>query len=96
MNAHTIKEYILSLENEIERLRYQDSEISVDDANVQLANRFYNKAAEEENLHKKRAYNKAGDIIKNLHFEVTCGEEILHLKGIGRTAARLIDEWLKL
>lgn len=106
MNAHTIKDYILQLERENMELRErlesmmisddEESVVSTDDVNVQLANRFYNKAAEEENHHKKRAYKNAGDVIKSLHFDVTCGEELKHLKGIGRSAMRLIDDWLKI
>lgn len=106
MNAHSIKEYILQLEKENMELREQlemmsrsddeESVVSAEDLNAQLAHRFYDKAHDEENPHKKRAYTNAGNVIKNLDFEVTCGKDLLHLKGIGRSAARLIDDWLKM
>lgn len=109
MNAHSIKEYILKLEKENMELRerleatsvhavyIEDDEESVsssDDVNTELAENFYTKASEEEHPHKKQAYNRAGDIIKNLPFEVTCGEDVAHLKGIGKRSVRLIDKWL--
>lgn len=109
MNAHSIKEYILKLEKENMELRErleaasvhavyieedEESVTSADDTNAELAENFYAKAAEEEHPHKKRAYTHAGDIIKNLPFEVTCGEDVAHLRGIGKRSVRLIDKWL--
>jgi len=109
MNAHSIKEYILKLEKENMELRerleavsvhavcIEDDEESVsssEDTNAELAANFYTKAADEEHPHKKHAYTQAGDVIKNLPFEVTCGEDVAHLRGIGKKSVRLIDKWL--
>tara|TARA_Y100000389_G_scaffold136687_1_gene134255 strand:- start:18099 stop:18458 length:360 start_codon:yes stop_codon:yes gene_type:complete len=116
MNAHSIKEYILSLEKDNFELREQleffnahvttdddesdgssDDDESVgssDDVNVRLSKMFYEKSSEEENINKKRAYEKVGEIIGKLQFEVTSGEEIQGIKGIGPKAVRLINQWL--
>lgn len=116
MNAHSIKEYILSLEKANFELREQleffnahvttdddesdgssDDDESVgssNDVNVRLSNMFYKKASEEENINKKRAYEKVGEIIGKLKFEVMSGEEIQGIKGIGPKAVRLINQWL--
>ena len=110
MNAHSIKEYILKLEKENMALREQlesstnaqytygsddeESVTSAEDCNGQLAIRFYNKAAVEDDTHKKQAFNRVGDIIKNLDFEVECGEDVQGIRGIGKTSVRLIDKWL--
>jgi|SaaInl6LU_22_DNA_1037377.scaffolds.fasta_scaffold03402_7 hypothetical protein len=108
MNAHSIKEYILKLEKENMELReqleaasthavYFDDEESVssaEDVNAELAERFYAKADKEENPHKKHAYKNVGDIIKTLHFEVSHGEDVKHIRGIGKSAVRLINQWL--
>lgn len=110
MNAHAIKEYILKLEKENMALREeldstygQCTEMSDDDesvtsdvdVNIQLSDRFYDRARGEENPHKKRAFKIAGDVIKKLDFDVVSGKDLLHLKGIGKSTARMIDEWLK-
>lgn len=112
MNAHSIKEYILSLEKANFELREQleffnahvttdddesDDDESVgssNDVNVRLSNMFYKKASEEENINKKRAYEKVGEIIGKLKIEVMSGEEIQGIKGIGPKAVRLINQWL--
>lgn len=112
MNAHSIKEYILSLEKANFELREQleffnahvttdddesDDDESVgssNDVNVRLSKMFYEKSSEEENINKKRAYEKVGEIIGKLQFEVTSGEEIQGIKGIGPKAVRLINQWL--
>lgn len=110
MNAHSIKEYILKLEKENMALREElesstnaqyieisddeESVTSADDSNGDLAIRFYNKAAEESEPHKKQAFNKVGDIIKNLEFVVECGEDVQDIKGIGKKSVRLINKWL--
>lgn len=112
MNAHSIKEYILSLEKANLELREQleffnahvttdddesDDDESVgssNDVNVRLSNMFYKKASEEENINKKRAYEKVGEIIGKLKIEVMSGEEIQGIKGIGPKAVRLINQWL--
>tara|TARA_Y100000389_G_scaffold204180_1_gene255416 strand:+ start:3105 stop:3443 length:339 start_codon:yes stop_codon:yes gene_type:complete len=112
MNAHSIKEYILKLEKENMALREElesstngryieisdddESVTSADDVNQHLSKRFYEKAAAEDNPHKKRAFRTAGDVIGQLDFDVECGKDIVHLRGIGRSAVRLIDEWLKI
>jgi ERCC4-type nuclease len=53
----------------------------------------------EKNEHKSDAYDNAAYIIDQLPFKVTCGEEISEgpnkVKGIGKSIAKIIDEFLK-
>jgi DNA polymerase/3'-5' exonuclease PolX len=56
-------------------------------------------AARESDLHKKAAYKKAAQAIKNLDFEVTSGEELAKgpnkVAGIGKSIGRKIDNFLQ-
>ena len=72
----------------------EESVTSTECTNIELAHRFYEKAAGEEHPHKKHVYTRVGDIIRDLPFEVTCGEDVEHLRGIGKKSVRLIDKWL--
>jgi len=56
-------------------------------------------AARESDVHKKVAYKKAAQAIKNLDFEVTSGEELAKgpnkVAGIGKSIGRKIDNFLQ-
>ena len=56
-------------------------------------------AARESDVHKKAAYKKAAQAIKNLDFEVTSGEELAKgpnkVTGIGKSIGRKIDNFLQ-
>jgi len=56
-------------------------------------------AARETDVHKKAAYKKAAQAIKNLDFEVTSGEELAKgpnkVAGIGKSIGRKIDNFLQ-
>ena len=56
-------------------------------------------AARESDVHKKAAYKKAAQAIKNLDFEVTSGEELAKgptkVAGIGNSIGRKIDNFLQ-
>jgi DNA polymerase/3'-5' exonuclease PolX len=56
-------------------------------------------AARESDVHKKAAYKKAAQAIKNLDFEVTSGEELAKgpnkVAGIGKSIGRKIDNFLQ-
>ena len=56
-------------------------------------------AARESDVHKKAAYKKAAQAIKNLDFEVTSGEELTKgpnkVAGIGKSIGRKIDNFLQ-
>lgn len=103
MNARTIKAYIANLEKENRELREMlrdDDEESITstetivNVNDDLANMFHIRAQSEKNVHKSIAFKNAGDIIKNLPFEVKNGEELLHMRGIGKGIATLINDYL--
>ena len=56
-------------------------------------------AARESDVHKKAAYKKAAQAIKNLDFEVTSGEELAKgpnkVAGIGKSIGHKIDNFLQ-
>ena len=56
-------------------------------------------SARESDIHKKAAYKKAAQAIKNLDFEVTSGEELAKgpnkVTGIGKSIGRKIDNFLQ-
>ena len=56
-------------------------------------------ATRESDVHKKAAYKKAAQAIKNLDFEVTSGEELTKgpnkVAGIGKSIGRKIDNFLQ-
>ena len=56
-------------------------------------------SSRESDIHKKAAYKKAAQAIKNLDFEVTSGEELAKgpnkVAGIGKSIGRKIDNFLQ-
>ena len=56
-------------------------------------------SSRESDVHKKAAYKKAAQAIKNLDFEVTSGEELAKgpnkVAGIGKSIGRKIDNFLQ-
>ncbi len=56
-------------------------------------------ATRESDVHKKAAYKKAAQAIKNLDFDVTSGEELVKgpnkVAGIGKSIGRKIDNFLQ-
>ena len=56
-------------------------------------------SARETDVHKKAAYKKAAQAIKNLDFDVTSGEELVKgpnkVAGIGKSIGRKIDNFLQ-
>lgn len=102
MNSESIRDYILALEKENAKLRMQleydsddESVIGSTNTNVDLANHLYEKAHFEKDSRKKESYKTAGDVIKQLPFEVMCGEELQNIKGINKVVIHLINEWLR-
>ena len=49
---------------------------------------------DEKNEYKSEAYDKAAYIIDRLPFKVTNGEELKKMKGIGKSIAKIVDEFL--
>jgi DNA polymerase/3'-5' exonuclease PolX len=66
--------------------------------NHELADVFDKLASYEDDSHKRNAYRTAADVIYELPFEVTRGEELAKgpkkVKGIGKSIARTIDEFI--
>ena len=67
--------------------------------NEEVARALDDYADDLEDPFKVRAYRKAAEIIQNLPFEVTSGEELVKgpkkVKGIGKSIAIRIDEFLQ-
>jgi DNA polymerase/3'-5' exonuclease PolX len=63
--------------------------------NLPLTEAFDDLVQEEENEFKKAVYEKAANIIYHLDFKVTQGEQLSHLRGIGKSIIRKINEFLE-
>jgi len=86
-------------ESESEPIEYDPVSESNDDYfvchNLQLTEAFDNIAQQEENEFKRHVYERAADIIHNLDFKLTHGEQISHLHGIGPSIIRKINEFIE-
>jgi len=110
MNSTTIFEYIQNLEKENEELRKKllDSEIQRVGAslyettartkthtlNKEIAKHLKELGDMTSDFYKAAAYNTAADIIATLDFEVQNGESLLEIKGIGKSIASKVDQFL--
>jgi DNA polymerase/3'-5' exonuclease PolX len=67
--------------------------------NHELVDIFDKLASYEQDSHKRNAYRTIGDALHALPFKVTSGEELAKgpekVKGIGKSAAKIIDEFLE-
>ena len=62
--------------------------------NAGLAGMLYKCAEKAEDKFKCDAYTKAGDTIYNLSYRITGGKEAMKLRGIGKSIAKKIDDYL--
>ena len=94
--------------NEGQILEESESESESDDEsesesfvsyNHELVDIFDKLASYEQDSHKRNAYRTIGDALHALPFKVTSGEELAKgpekVKGIGKSAAKIIDEFLE-
>jgi DNA polymerase/3'-5' exonuclease PolX len=67
--------------------------------NHEIVDIFDKLASYEQDSHKRNAYRTIGDALHALPFKVTSGEELAKgpekVKGIGKSAAKIIDEFLE-
>jgi hypothetical protein len=63
--------------------------------NAGLAEMIYEYADRAEDNFKRNAYTKAGDTIYNLSYKITSGKDAMKLRGIGKSIAKKIDDYLK-
>ena len=63
--------------------------------NAGLAEMIYEYADKAEDNFKRDAYTKAGDTIYNLSYKITSGKDAMKLRGIGKSIAKKIDDYLK-
>ena len=96
-----LREENAQLKATIEEMSHDDSEsvtstetIVPKNLNEGLVDHFRARALSEQDVHKSRAFRKAADVIDDLTFKLSCGEDIQHLKGIGRSIIRIINEYL--
>ena len=64
--------------------------------NTGLAEMIYEYADRAEDNFKRDAYTKAGDTIYNLSYKITSGTDAMKLRGIGKSIAKKIDDYLNI
>jgi DNA polymerase/3'-5' exonuclease PolX len=64
--------------------------------NAGLAEMMYEYADRAEDNFKRNAYTKAGDTIYNLSYKITSGKDAMKLRGIGKSIAKKIDDYLNI
>ena len=62
--------------------------------NATLAKCFLRLGNHAETKYKSEAYWKASDELRNLTFDVTCGNDVKHIKGFGPSICSKIDEYI--
>jgi hypothetical protein len=62
--------------------------------NATLAKCFLRLGNHAETKYKSEAYWKASDELRNLTFEVTCGDDVKHIKGFAPSICSKIDEYI--
>jgi len=62
--------------------------------NATLAKCFLRLGNHAETKYKSEAYWKASDELRNLTFNVTCGDDVKHIKGFGPSICSKIDEYI--
>ena len=62
--------------------------------NATLAKCFLRLGNHAETKYKSEAYWKASDQLRNLTFDVTCGDDVKHIKGFGPSICSKIDEYI--
>ena len=67
----------------------------VPNTNRVLANNFLKLGNLEEPVYKSEAYWNAGEKIRDLTFEVSCGDDVRHMKGFGPSICDKIDEYIE-
>ena len=92
-------EYESESESEIEPVEYDPISESDDDYfvchNFNLTKAFDDIAENEENEFKRNVYRRAADIIHNLDFKLTDGNQISHIRGIGPSIIRKINKFIE-
>ena len=64
--------------------------------NAGLSEIIYEYADRAEDNFKRDAYTKAGDTIYNLSYKITSGKDAMKLRGIGKSIAKKIDDYLNI
>ena len=62
--------------------------------NATLAKCFLRLGNHAETQYKSEAYWNASDKLRNLTFNVTCGDDVKHIKGFGPSICSKIDEYI--
>ena len=98
MNSTTIFEYIQKLEKELKRQKpslYETTARTKTHAvNKDIAEYLEELAEMTSDFYKSAAYMRAAEIITTLPTEVTNGESLLKIKGIGKGIAAKVDHFL--
>jgi|SRR6056300_563519 len=63
--------------------------------NQGLVDRLLELGEMTSDFYKTAAYNRGAEILRGLDYEVESGESVMHIKGIGKSIATKIDEYLE-
>lgn len=63
--------------------------------NIPLVDHLMNLCSREEEYFKSAAYKKGYEVVADTHYEIIDGEDLLHIKGIGKSIASKINEFLE-
>src|SRR6056300_1795463 len=63
--------------------------------NQGLVDRLLELGEMPSDFYKTAAYNRGAEILRGLDYEVESGESVMHIKGIGKSIATKIDEYLE-
>jgi DNA polymerase/3'-5' exonuclease PolX len=82
--------------NMLNDVRGPDKNINVvNDKNADVVEYLNNLSNQMKDRFKSIAYRRGAEVIADLPYEVLSGESLLHLKGIGKSIASKIDEFLE-
>ena len=89
------KEKIAAL-NELNSLYHTTARVTEKKCvNQGLVDRLLELGEMTSDFYKTAAYNRGAEILRGLDYEVESGESVMHLKGIGKSIAIKIDEYLE-
>lgn len=89
------KEKVAAL-NELNSLYHTTARVTEKNCvNQGLVDRLLELGEMTSDFYKTAAYNRGAEILRGLDYEVESGESVMHLKGIGKSIAIKIDEYLE-
>ena len=62
--------------------------------NYELSHLFLKLVEKEDDVFKKKAYERAASIIRDFPDDLTCSSQVARVRGIGKSITKLIDEYM--